>query len=432
MTTTPLSPRTRQAAPPAHIKELRPDPENRRSHNPRNIGALVDALHRVGAARSIVIDEHDTVLAGNGVLEAAAEAGITKLRVIEADGQEVIAVRRRGLTAAQKRDLAMSDNRTAELATWNIPQLQADLAAGLDLHPYFTDDELQGLFASVTSDPKAGLTDPDAVPAARPTGIVSGDLFELGAHRLLCGDSTTSGDVARLLGHVVPCLMVTDPPYGVSYDPAWRAEAGVNRNTQKLGTVVNDDRADWADTWRLFPGEVAYVWHGGLKASIVQASLEATGFVVRAQIIWAKDRLVLSRGDYHWQHEPCWYAVRDGRPAHRTADRSPTTLWRIPARDDDGHGHGTQKPVECMRRPMQHHQTEDVYDPFCGSGTSLIAAEQVGRRCFAMEIEPGYVQIAIDRWEAFTGQKGTLIDSRRRRRRRAMPAEGRMSGQVHG
>src|SRR5438552_2152405 len=223
MTATPLSPRTRQAAPPAHIKELRPDPENRRSHNPRNIGALVDALHRVGAARSIVIDEHDTVLAGN----------VTKLRVIEADGQEVIAVRRRGLTAAQKRDLAMSDNRTAELATWNIPQLQADLAAGLDLHPYFTDDELQGLFASVTSEPKAGLTDPDAVPAARPTGIVSGDLFALGAHRLLCGDSTTSGDVARLLGNVKPCLMVTDPPYGVSYDPAWRAEAGVNRNTKK-------------------------------------------------------------------------------------------------------------------------------------------------------------------------------------------------------
>ena len=422
MTTTPLSPRTRQAAPPAHIKELRPDPENRRSHNPRNIGALVDALHRVGAARSIVIDEHDTVLAGNGVLEAAAEAGITKLRVIEADGQEVIAVRRRGLTAAQKRDLAMSDNRTAELATWNIPQLQADLAAGLDLHPYFTDDELQGLFASVTSDPKAGLTDPDAVPAARPTGIVSGDLFELGAHRLLCGDSTTSGDVARLLGHVVPCLMVTDPPYGVSYDPAWRAEAGVNRNTKKLGTVINDDRADWADTWRLFPGEVAYVWHGGLKASIVQASLEATGFVVRAQIIWAKDRLVLSRGDYHWQHEPCWYAVRDGRPAHRTADRSPTTLWRIPARDDEGHGHGTQKPVECMARAMRNHGAvgDQVYDPFCGSGTTLIAAEQLSRRCFALEIEPRYCQVILDRWEAFAGQHATKVgDSRPRRRRNA-------------
>jgi len=126
--------------------------------------------------------------------------------------------------------------------------------------------------------------------------------------------------VARLLGADVPGLMATDPPYGVAYDPAWRARAGVNRNTAKLGAVTNDDRADWSAAWRLFPGHIAYVWHGGLKASLVQRSLEQTGFVVRAQIIWAKDRLALSRGDYHWQHEPAWYAVRDGRPGHRTAD----------------------------------------------------------------------------------------------------------------
>ena len=157
--------------------------------------------------------------------------------------------------------------------------------------------------------------------------------------------------------------MVTDPPYGVDYDPAWRARAGVNLNTQKLGAVTNDDRADWTDAWQLFPGDVAYVWHGGLEASTVQTSLERAGFGIRAQIVWAKDRLALSRGDYHWQHEPCWYAVRDGSTGHRTADRTPSTLWEIPARDDAGHGHGTQKPVECMRRPMQNHIPSEVYDP---------------------------------------------------------------------
>ncbi len=215
----------------------------------------------------------------------------------------------------------------------------------------------------------------------------------------------TAIDVARLLDGTQPLLMVTDPPYGVDYDPAWRARVGVNLNAQKLGRVTNDDRADWTDAWRLFPGDCAYVWHAGLKSSVVQTSLEQVGFVMRAQIIWAKDRLALSRGDYHWQHEPCWYAVRDGATGHRTDDRTQSTRWTIPARDDAGHGHGTQKPVECMRRPMQNHLASDVYDPFAGSGTTLIAAEQLGRRCFALEIEPTYVQVILDRWAAFTGQE---------------------------
>ena len=148
-----------------------------------------------------------------------------------------------------------------------------------------------------------------------------------------------------------PHLMVTDPPYGVDYDPAWRGRAGVNANTGKMGRVANDDRADWREAWALFPGEVAYVWHAGRFASTVQDSLEACGFEIRAQIIWGKDRFALSRGHYHWQHEPCWYAVRG--TAHWSGDRSQSTLWRIPAREDGGHGHGTQKPVECMRRPMR-------------------------------------------------------------------------------
>jgi DNA modification methylase len=203
--------------------------------------------------------------------------------------------------------------------------------------------------------------------------------------------------------------MVTDPPYGVEYDPTWRAEAGVNRNTKKLGLVANDDCADWRAAWMLFPGAVAYVWHAGLKASIVESSLTSSGFALRSQIIWAKDRLALSRGDYHWQHEPCWYAVRHGAASQRTDDRTPTTLWTIPAREDNGHGHATQKPVECMRRPMQHHAIPEIYEPFAGSGTTLIAAEQLGRRCFAMELEPQYVQVAIDRWEQFSGATATKV-----------------------
>jgi DNA modification methylase len=407
---------------PTHIKDLVPDPENRRKHNPRNLGMVVDALQHVGAARSIVIDEKNVILAGNGVTEAAGEAGITKVRVIDAAGDELIAVRRSGLTSDQKRALAIYDNRTGELATWNVEQLAADQAAGLDLKAFFSAEETAELLSLIKSG-TAGKTDENEIPAERPTDIVAGDMFELGSHRIVCGDSTDADVVSRVLAGAKPSLMVTDPPYGVEYDPGWRAAAGVNKSKKKMGVVENDDRADWTEVWRLFPGSVAYVWHAGLKADVVKASLEMAGFGMRSQIIWAKDRLVLSRGDYHWQHEPCWYAVRAGAAGQRTPDRSQATLWRIPvpkngerpaadtstvweipSRDDCGHGHGTQKPVECMARPMRNHRAPQVFEPFSGSGSTIIAAETLGRSCYAVELKPGYVQIAIDRWEAFTGR----------------------------
>jgi DNA modification methylase len=175
--------------------------------------------------------------------------------------------------------------------------------------------------------------------------------------------------------------------------------------------VRNDHRADWREAWALFPGDVAYVWHGALHATTVAGSLEACGFAIRAQIVWAKERLVLSRGDYHWRHEPCWYAVRKGGKARWSGDRTQTTLWSIPSRDQDAATvHGTQKPVECMRRPMLNNASpgQAVYEPFCGSGTSLIAAESCGRVCLAMELDPAYVDVAAARWEAYAGGAAVL------------------------
>ena len=386
-----------------------PDPENARLHTPRNIGVIEDSMQMDGAGRSILVDQDGVTIAGAGAWEAATQAGIKRAAVIETDGDTLVIVKRT-VTPEQRLRLALADNRATELSTWDVDRLhQLQVEAPEALKKLWTERELIEFFARVRTDPTTGLTDPDVVPGERPTTIQRGDLYALGEHRLLCGDSTNADDVARVLARAQPLLMVTDPPYGVEYDPSWRARAGVNRNTEKLGAVTNDDRADWTDAWRLFPGDVVYVWHGGLKASVVQSSLEQAGFIARAQIIWAKDRLALSRGDYHWQHEPCWYAVREGATGHRTDDRTQSTLWTIPARDDVGHGHGTQKPVECMRRPMQNHTPSDVYDPFAGSGTTLIAAEQLGRQCVAIEIEPCYVQIAIDRWEAFTGQTAVKV-----------------------
>jgi DNA modification methylase len=377
---------------------------------------LATSLRDVGPARSIVIDENDHVLAGNGVVTAATQVGLTKLRVVEPDDDEIVAVRRRGLTPEKKRALAIYDNRVAELAEWDVDQLARDRAAGLELVPFWTEPEQAAIFAR--RDRQPGLVDPEATPAPRATTTIQrGDLFALGRHRLLCGDATSAADVAKLLeGVEPPTILVTDPPYGVEYDASWRAKAGVNRNREKLGKVQNDDRADWREAFALFPGRLAYVWHAGLKASTVQASLEAAGFELRAQIVWAKDRLVLSRGDYHWQHEPCWYGVRGHASAGRTKDRAQTTLWeiastlwRIPAREDVGHGHSTQKPVECMARPMRNHLALVAYDPFIGSGTTIIAAEQMRRTCYGIELDPIYVQVALERWQAFTGERPTPI-----------------------
>jgi DNA modification methylase len=204
--------------------------------------------------------------------------------------------------------------------------------------------------------------------------------------------------------------MVTDPPYGVEYDPGWRNKAGAAA-TKRTGKVLNDDRADWREAWVLFPGDVAYVWHGALHVTTVADSLIASGFNIRSQIIWAKDRLVLSRGDYHWQHEPCLYAVKKTGKGHWAGDRKQTTLWPIANKDQDAETvHGTQKPVECMRRPILNNSSpgQAVYEPFMGSGTTLIAAETTGRVCFGIELNPAYVDVAVERWQAFTGQVAVL------------------------
>lgn len=248
------------------------------------------------------------------------------------------------------------------------------------------------------------VPEPPKEPVTRP-----GDLWTMGEHRVLCGDATKQADAGRILDGQTPRLCVTDPPYGVNYDPAWRqraAEAGhINYAARRTGDVPGDDRLDWREAYALFPGDVFYVWHAGRYAVPAIESLESCGFEVRTQIIWRKPGFVISRGHYNWQHEPCWYAVRKGANAGWIGNHSQSTVWDIcPAGSDRGDlGHGTQKPVECMARPIRNHEG-DVYDPFLGSGTTLIAAQQLGRRCYGIEIEPRYVDVTCQRFLNLTGE----------------------------
>ncbi len=383
------------------IDTLIPFARNARTHSGEQIALIAGSIRSFGFTNPVLVDGSNGILAGHCRIMAARKLGLATVPVIELSH----------LSERDKRALVIADNKLAERAGWDMNLLASEAGElsdlGVDLADLgFTAGDIDDLMAQGDIDPRE-----DVIPPL-PDNPVSrlGDLWQLGAHRLLCGDATDARAVALLLDGVTSHLMVTDPPYGVSYEPAWRNATGASA-TGRTGKVLNDDRADWREAWTLFPGDVTYVWHGALYATTVAESLEACGFAIRSQIIWAKDRLVLSRGDYHWQHEPCWYAVRAKAKGHWSGDRTQTTLWSIANRDQDASTvHGTQKPVECMRRPMLNNSSrgQAIYDPFLGSGTSLIAAETTGRVCYGLELSPAYADVIIERWQTFAGKEARL------------------------
>jgi len=243
-----------------------------------------------------------------------------------------------------------------------------------------------------------------------------GDLYELNEHRVVCGDSTLPEYVEKCLNGTEPILMVTDPPYGVEYDPSWRDPTkigtdGIRSSVKSKGKVQNDDKVNWSLAWYLFPGSVAYIWCASWFLPEVAKSLDDCDYERKSLIIWVKQNFTLSRGDYHWQHEPCWYAVKKGHKHNWQGARDQATTWQIASmsafgrsnQEDTKTNHGTQKPIECMARPIRNNTAkgEGVYDPFCGSGTSLIAAEQLGRIAYCIELSPAYCDIIVERWKKY-------------------------------
>lgn len=386
------------------LEALIPYVRNARTHSEAQVAQIAASLKEFGWTNPILVDRENGIIAGHGRVLAARKLGMAEVPVIELAH----------LTEAQRRAYVIADNKLAEAAGWDMALLAlevADLTAlEFDVSLIgFSDAELRALVVV-----PAGLTDPDTVPEV-PSQPVSqtGDVWQLGRHRLACGDATDALVVERALNGVTPHLMVTDPPYGVEYDANWRNEAdranGKPYGARAVGKVENDDRADWREAWALFPGDVAYVWSSDRFAFETVRSLIAAEFEVRSQIIWAKDRFAISRGHYHAQHEPCWYMVRKGATGHWAGDRKQTTLWQIDKPQKSETGHSTQKPVECMRRPIENNSSpgQAVYDPFVGSGTTIIAAEMTGRCAHAIELNPAYVDVTMRRWQNFTGKQAT-------------------------
>lgn len=245
-------------------------------------------------------------------------------------------------------------------------------------------------------------------------GVEVGQVWACGGHRVVCGDCTDKAVVERVLGDIVPTLMVTDPPYGVEYDANWRNEAAAQGHlayaASRVGRVTNDDRVDWSDAWRLFPGDVAYTWSpGGDHVILTGLALQSAGYTIRNQLMWRKPHFPISRGHYTYQHEPCWYAVKHGATAHWIGDANASTVWDIALDRNVEGGHSTQKPLECMARPIRNHDAPEVYDPFLGSGTTMVACENLHRHCYGIEIDPGYIAVTLHRWATLTGETPTLL-----------------------
>jgi DNA modification methylase len=388
------------------VSKLIPYPRNPR-RNDHAIEQMAASITEFGFKIPILIRRDGEVVDGHLRLKAAQKLGLSEVPVILCDEW----------TEAQVKAFRLMVNRSASWADWDADLVKLEIE---DLKLLDFDLNLTGfdpleidnfLFGDLEAKSEEAIPERRAEPVSQ-----FGDLWSLGRHRVLCGNATSAEAVDRLFGTDVPVLMVTDPPYGVDYDPRWRERAGLGRQRQ-TGTVPNDDRVDWSAAFRLFPGDAAYVWHAGVHAAEVASTLESAGFRIRAQIIWAKQHFALGRGDYHWQHEPAWYAVREGKSSRWSGDRTQSTLWQVAnlnpfggSSEEAATGHGTQKPVELMRRPILNNSVRGdiVYDPFLGSGTTLVAAHLTERICYGLDVDPRYVDVIVRRWQALTSQPAIL------------------------
>lgn len=388
------------------IEKLVPYAKNSRTHSEEQVAQIAASIKEWGFTTAVLVDESGSIIAGHGRVMAARKLGLTSLPVMVA----------KDWTDAQKRAYVIADNKLALNAGWDNDLLALELGElgdlGFDLElTGFTDEEIKAL---MPVDVTEGLTDPDEAPPVPENPVtVPGDVWVMGQHRLLCGDSTSVDDLAKLCEGQMVDMWLTDPPYNVAY------EGG----TKEKLTIQNDSMGD--DQFRQFlrdaytaadtvmkAGAVFYIWHADSEGYNFRGAAKDAGWTVRQCLIWKKSSLVLGRQDYQWQHEPCLYGWKDGAGHLWASDRKQTTILEFdkPARNGE---HPTMKPVALFEYQLLNNTKggDIVLDSFGGSGTTLIAAEKNGRVARLMELDPKYCDVIVKRWQDFTGKIATHAET---------------------
>lgn len=386
-----------------NIEKLIGYARNSRTHSPEQVAQIAASIKEFGFTNPVLIDKDGGIIAGHGRVAAARKLGMT----------EVPCIRLGHLTKTQIKALVIADNRLALNAGWDNAMLATEFKDLMDLGfdvglTGFTDDEIEALMPLELEE---GLTDPDDAPEAPANPVtVQGDVWVMGKHRLLCGDSTSMDDLARLCENQAVDMWLTDPPYNVAY------EGG----TKEKLTIKNDEMGD--DQFRQFlrdaytaadsvmkAGAVFYIWHADSEGYNFRGAARDAGWTVRQCLIWKKSSLVMGRQDYHWKHEPCLYGWKDGAGHLWAADRKQTTILEFDKPTRNGE-HPTMKPVALFEYQLLNNTKggDQVLDSFGGSGTTLIAAEKNGRIARIMELDPKYCDVIVTRWQQFTGKHAHL------------------------
>lgn len=397
------------------VGDLLPYARNSRTHSEEQVAQIAGSIKEFGFTNPVLIDADGGIIAGHGRVMAARKLGL----------QQVPTIALLGLTEAQKRAYIIADNRLPLNAGWDADMLQVELsdlsAQGFDLDLLgFTADEL----ADLLPDPEAGAAagaDPDEIPEPPENPISSaGEVWLLGKHRLMCGDSTSTDHLAQLTQGNLVDMWLTDPPYNVAVIGGSRADSP-NERKKKGGKEIENDSMDDAE-FRQFlrdsysaadavmkPGAVFYIWHANKESYNFQGAALDIGWAIRQHLVWKKSSLVMGQQDYHYKHEPCLYGWKDGAGHLWAADRKQTTVLEFdrPARNAE---HPTMKPVALFEYQMLNNTKggDLVLDSFGGSGTTLIAAEKNGRTALLMELDPRYCDVIVKRWQDFTGKQATL------------------------
>jgi len=401
------------------LSDLTPDTKNANKGSERGNQMIEDSLRKYGAGRSILVDKHGNVIAGNKTLENAGAIGLDDVIVVQTDGTKLVAVQRTDLDIAEPRakELAIADNRAGQVSLdWDVDVLK-ELATEIDLAQFWTSDELAAMWPQTVD----LLTDEDDVPPVPDEPKTKlGDVYRLGVHRLMCGDSTKREDVERLMDGQKADMVFTDPPYNVAvaggtHDP--RDKKNFGKGPKILNDAMDDVSfkqflLDAFTTMSLIikDGAAVYIAHADTEGVNFRTAFTESGFMLKQCLIWVKQQFVFGRSDYHWQHEPILYGWKAGAAHSFYGDRNQGTTWNIDRPMRSEKEHPTQKPVALVEKAISNSsKSGDVlYEPFGGSGSTLIACEKTNRRCYMMELSPAYCDVIVSRWEAATGKKAVL------------------------